>query len=338
VKRVYVLIFLICASVSWSQVEYQPITGELLEHWNTAVSCYFSDTYNYESGKLPDGIQELCITCIEFDRDSLNIYLLGIDVETDIPFLLATGEYGGAYNFSKSVASYDEDSDEIHLYFQMPFSEVSRTGCYRWDIEEKALVLLRYETSDPSQNELERVNSLLSDGDIEEAIDELNNMLYPGNYFSSDEMLARLLRSINRIALEEQNENCYQRAVALFMNLPGFLFTGDEWYTAFDDSLDYMESCYSSYMDLSEYVMIINNYAFFLEQTDDLYQSLFVLRRVLDIEPSRMVAHLNIADVLWTLGEAAEAKEYYNVYLEMMTDNELTHQIPVRVHERIAMH
>ena len=335
-KAVLITVLLVIVSLVWGQIEYQPITGALLEHWNTAYSYFMPIVYHFDSGELPDGIYELRMAGIEIERDSLDIYLLGIAPETEIPFLLATGGYRGDYNFTKSDAIYNSEEDAIRLMFQMPGSARYSAGCYRWNVEEESLELLRYYSGDPSLDALERVDSLLTIGSISEAIHELNGMFYPGNYYSSDEMISRLLISINRTALQEHNEGNDQGAVDLFMDLADFLYTLEEWYTAFDDSLDYTESNYSNYMDLSDYVMIMNNYAFFLEQTDDLAKSLIVLRKVLDLDPSRMVAHLNIADVLWDLGETAEAEEHYMIYQDMMIDSELIHQIPLRVDERTA--
>jgi formylglycine-generating enzyme required for sulfatase activity len=335
-KSVLLLVLLICASVAWSQIDYQPISGALLEHWNTAYLSDLPKVYNYDSSNLPDGIYELQIAGIEVERDSLDIYLLGMSTDSDIPFLLATGGYRGEHNFAKSGASYDEEEDQICLSFQMPFSSRYCEGCYRWNVEDESLELIQYINGDPSLDAMERANSLMADGDIAEAIDELNDMFYPGNYYSSDEMIARLLRNINRAAGDAEVEGDYEKAVSLFGDLAGFLHTDREWFTAFTDSLDYVNCDYSEYMGLGEYAMIMNNYAYFLEQTDDLDKSLIVMRKVLDLKPQRMVAHLNIADVLWELGEPVEAGGHYRIYVEMMTDRELTHQIPDYVGEKLA--
>ncbi|RKZ05590.1 hypothetical protein DRQ25_15810 [Candidatus Fermentibacteria bacterium] len=335
-KAVLITVLLTFASLQWGQIEYQPITGVLLEHWNTAYSYFIPIVYHFDSGELPDGIYELRIAGIEIERDSLDIYLLGMSPETDIPFLLATSGYRGDHNFTKSYARYYEEEDEIRLSFQMPGSARWCSGCYRWNIEGGSLEFLRYYSRDPSLEALERVDSLLAEGSISEAIYELNGMFYPGNYYSSDEMISRLLVSINRTALEQHNSGNNQGAVDLFLDLDEFFHTADEWFQAFNDSLDYVECNYSNYMGLSEYVMIMNNYAFYLEQIDDPGKSLVVLRKVLDLDPSRMVAHLNIADVLWDVGETTEAEEHYSIYHDMMTDNELPHQIPLRVHERTS--
>ena len=335
-KRAFVPLLLIIASIAWCHIDYQPISGALLEHWNTIFPYYFPKVYNYDSASLPDGIYELQIAGIEVERDSLDIYLLGMSTDSDIPFLLATGSYRGEHNFTKSGASYDDEEDQICLSFQMPFSARYCEGCYRWNVEDESLELMQYINGDPSLDAMERADSLMAEGDIAEAIDELNDMFYPGNYYSSDEMIARLLRSINRAAGDAETEGNFEEAVSLFGDLAAFLHTDREWFTAFTDSMDYVNCDYSEYMGLGEYAMIMNNYAYYLEQTDDLDKSLVVLRKVLDLKPERMVAHINIADVLWGLGEPAEAEGHYRLYVEMMINRELTHQIPDYVHERLA--
>jgi len=335
-KRSVIPLLLIIASIALCRIDYQPVSGELLDYWNNGYQSDFPKVYDFDPGNLPTGICELRMTGIEIEMDSLDIYLLGIAADTDIPYLLATGGYRGEHNFAKSYARYDEEEDRICLSFQMPFSARYCQGCYRWNIEERKLVFLEYITADPSLDAMERIDTLLAEGSIAEAIDELNNIFYPGNYYSSDEMIARLLRSINRVAGDAEAEGNFEEAVSLFGELADFLHTDREWYTAFTDSLDYVSCNFAEYMNLNEYAMIMNNYAYYLEQTDYYEKSLTVLRKVLDLQPDRMVAHLNIADVLWKLDARVESEEHYSIYVDMMTGRELTHQIPAYVHERLA--
>lgn len=336
-KSILIPVFLISVSVSCSQIGYRPIAGDLLNHWNTANSSCFSDVRDSDFIGLPSGFDELLMTGIEVEQDSLDIYLLGISPETAIPFLLATGGYRGEYNFERFFVYYHKEEDELELIFYMPDCSRKCVGYFELVTENCSLVQLRYYTEDSSLEALVRAESLLVEGNITEAIDELTSIQhsYTRYYYDPDEMIARLLRIINKAALEEVDENNYQGAVDLFEYLSDYNRMSFQWYMSFSDSLDFMESDRSNYMGLSEYVMILNNYAFFLEQTDDLYLSQKILRKVLDLQPSLMVAHLNIADVLWKLGEFAEAEEHYSIYLEIMTEGDLALQIPPYVQERI---
>ena len=328
--------FFILLSVSYGQTVFRPITGELLEYWNTTSGTASPIVYYFHTDDLPNGIYEVVITGIEVEPGLLDIFLLGKTRDSEIPLLLGTSEYRGNYNFAKSDSRYHEEEDEIRLFFQMPYSASYHAVCYRWDIDSGSLELLRYFSGDPSLEALERADSLMAEGSIAEAIREINEMFYPHNYYDPHEMFVRLLRSVNRAAGVASAAGSFENAVSLFGDLAGFLHADREWFTAFTDSLEYENSDCSEYMGLGEYVMIMNDYAYYLEQTDDLDNSLIVLRKVLDLKPERMVAHLNIADVLWALGELVEAQEHYSIYVDMITDRELTHQIPERVPERLA--
>ena len=109
---------------------------------------------------------------------------------------------------------------------------------------------------------------------------------------------------------------------------------GTEWFPAFEDSISYTESEFARFMEFDEYIAIMNDYGFFLEQADDPDNALIVLTEVVDLKPSRMVAHLNLADVMWQLENRTNAAIHYRTYLEMMTAADLTDQIPGRVFER----
>ncbi len=336
-KSILIPVFLISVSASCSQIGYRPITGDLLNHWNTANSSCFSDIWDFDSIGLPSGFDELLMTGIEVEQDSLDIYLLGISPETAIPFLLATGGYRGEYNFERFFVQYYEEENEFELIFYMPNCSRKCVGYFELVTENCSLVHLRSYTEDPDQEALARADSLLIEGDIMEAIDELSRIqhMYTRYYYDPDEMIARLLRIVNKAAVEEADAGNYQGAVDLFEYLCNYSQMSSQWYLSFVDSLDFVESDRSDFMDLSEYAMILNNYAFFLEQTDGLFLSQKILRKVLDLQPSRIVAHLNIADVLWKLGEFAEAEEHYSIYLEIMTEGDLALQIPPYVQERV---
>lgn len=183
-KRAFLPLLLIISSLAWCYIDYQPISGDLLEHWNSGIPSDFPIVNNFDTSNLPNGINEL------------------------------------------------------------------------------------------------------------------NDMFYPGNYYNYDEMTARILRSMHKAAGDTESEDNLEEDVRLFDELTAFLYTDREWFTAFADSLDYVNTAYSEYMDLGEYAMIINNYAYFLEQADDLDKSLVVLQKVLVLKPERMVAYINIADVI----------------------------------------
>lgn len=89
-------------------------------------------------------------------------------------------------------------------------------------------------------------------------------------------------------------------------------------------------------MELAEYAMILNNFGFFLERSGQTQDALVVLEEVLRLDPSRMVAHLNIADAYWEASRRTQAREHYLYYHNMMMERDLGDDMPSRVSERIS--
>ncbi|MTI58605.1 MAG: hypothetical protein FH762_01225 [Firmicutes bacterium] len=88
------------------------------------------------------------------------------------------------------------------------------------------------------------------------------------------------------------------------------------------------------------YVLILNNYGFYLSKTEDRYQEAVpILERVIEISPKRSVAYLNIGDVynkMYHQEQKCKQKEilkerikgYYNKYLSLL---KMDANIPYRV-------
>lgn len=83
--------------------------------------------------------------------------------------------------------------------------------------------------------------------------------------------------------------------------------------------------------NLNEY----NNIAYYLEQNKDYNESNYILDKIINKYPSRIVAWLNLADTYWELDEKAKAKDAYQKYTSLMkSQNKDLSKIPQRVYER----
>ncbi len=79
----------------------------------------------------------------------------------------------------------------------------------------------------------------------------------------------------------------------------------------------------------------VNNIAYYLEQSGQYSESVFLLERILKKFPNRTVAYINLGDAYWGLGKQKQAKEAYEKYIELMKTNGKESKIPQRVYERI---
>ena len=82
-----------------------------------------------------------------------------------------------------------------------------------------------------------------------------------------------------------------------------------------------------------QYIARLNDYAFFLQETDRDDQAVPIFREVINEDPEREVAYLNLADSLWRLGEPDEANQFYDRYRKLMIAHHLKQQVPSRVQQ-----
>lgn len=78
-----------------------------------------------------------------------------------------------------------------------------------------------------------------------------------------------------------------------------------------------------------------NNIAYFLQEKKSYRESLFLLKEILQTDPNRVVAWLNLADVQWALNNNSESKKIYQQYITLMKNQgKDVKKIPQRVYER----
>jgi len=79
-----------------------------------------------------------------------------------------------------------------------------------------------------------------------------------------------------------------------------------------------------------------NNIAYYLEQSGHYDESIYILQKIVNDYPDRVVAYLNIGDSYWGNNEKEEAKESYKKYIDLMKNQgKNMSKIPQRVYERI---
>lgn len=91
-------------------------------------------------------------------------------------------------------------------------------------------------------------------------------------------------------------------------------------------------------MTREDYALILNDYAFYLSETEDRYEEAVpLLERVIEIEPERAAAYLNIADTYLKIYQEGndeslkeKARDNYNKYLSLLDKDA---GIPYRVRE-----
>lgn len=93
------------------------------------------------------------------------------------------------------------------------------------------------------------------------------------------------------------------------------------------------------YLEYSPEVLVepsgLNDKAYYLEQAGIYEEAAFILEKVIEKFPDRIVAYINLGDSYWGLEEKEKAKEAYQTYISLMKKSGKEARIPKRIYERV---
>ncbi|WP_161468512.1 tetratricopeptide repeat protein [Pseudomonas syringae] len=79
---------------------------------------------------------------------------------------------------------------------------------------------------------------------------------------------------------------------------------------------------------------LLNDVAYFWQQADFNSDAIWLLEKIIDSNPERVVAYLNLADAYWSKGDKQAAQKNYDIYIGIMTKQGKQQKIPIRVSAR----
>lgn len=318
---------------------YIPLSGTFLEKYQEIqLPLQIIEIQYMPASLLPTGIASLKILPVYYGEEEFEgLALIGVGDDGEL-YDFGSVEFSGNYNPAKTDIFYDEGEGLVKILSQQPFSAFYYGARYRWDKDNQQLVLLEEWSEDPSAEAMNEVYDLLEQGLITDAGQVLNGIFYPGNYYNDYEMAAFFMQKAHQMALERYQQGNTEGAVEIMEEgFNAFSETlGSDWYMQFASREDYKQSDFAQYMDFSDFIVDVNDYGFFLEQTGRAMEAVTVLREILLLDPDRVVVYLNLADALWRAGDTEEAESYYNKYASMMQKKGLSGDIPDRVWERVG--
>jgi len=290
---------------------YTPVSEKVNTYIQEEGQVYIREIYEFPPTLLPENITVLFI--IPCAPDSKELLLVGKSEEGNY-YDFGKVPFTGELNMAKTDIYYNTEDGLVYIYSQMPSVAFCYTAKYNWDTEKQRLILIDEWTEDPSAEALEEVEKLLAEGEIEKAAEELSYILYPQNYYDPCEMAVKFLRSAHKRAVEEYRAGSNDSWTLIMKSLNDLPLSG-KWIFEFPSKNDYEKSDYAKYMEYKDFIIIVNDYGFLMEQAGKAKDALYVLNYVLSLSPERTVAHLNLADALYKTGDKEEAKKYYTSYI-----------------------
>lgn len=283
---------------------------------------------------LPPGCEDLLIVPEDGYWENAVLHLVGAGADTTDFGII---EYGVAYNPAKADWFWVSGTGRVQMYSQLPFCATAFEAEYRLELDPVRLVLASGGWIDPSADAVAEAWDLIDRGMIAQAVDTLSMIFYPQNYYESEEMGAAALARSHGLALDlyrggDAAAACSVMAVAVDS---AYMFWSEyQWPSGYGSAAGYDAGRAAVYLPRTDYVESINDYGFFLLESGHRERAVEILAGVIDVDPERAVAHLNLADALWALGRFDEARGHYSTYIDLLGGDGLTDLAPPRALER----
>lgn len=301
---------------------------------------YYTHFYEFNSlSKMPEKLDKPVFILVE-NSEAEYLFLFGTDNLYEDVKLLDKYEFGeDAYvNMAKSDVSVEDG--EITVWSQMPFRATEQIFNLEWD--GTGLKLVDTTWQDPTEEYYTELKKLVKEWKFDQAMALEGDPMYPMFYSDYYAIPQLAIEEAHKYALTKYKSGDIKEAArVLKWGIDQYLFvqTFDELNASNMENIDslleeeeYSEAKYYR-IEIKKFAGILNDYAFFQSELGNNKDAESYLNKVIELDPSRIVAYINLGDVKWNLGKKEEAKKYYREYLRLLGDN--TNNVPSRVFERL---
>lgn len=276
------------------------------------------------------------------DSETAQLYIAGLRQDRVIwRSLVPWDAEKGLLNPAKTYISCDAQS--LIVASQYPFSAATHIQTFSWD--GKAFAFQTARNEDLSQETLDAAIAAVASGQVADITTiELNGVFYPHRYIygrygaienaidQGHKTALELHRQGNTVKARERLYRIFEltrRFGALMGESGADQPTPQSWLQVWHKFRAENEPLPESY------VAALNDYGYFLQVTGKQKAAIPVLQAVVNENPQRTPAHLNLADALWVTQQTTKARQHYQLYQRLMLEGNQGDRIPDYVSDRL---
>lgn len=250
--------FLVIVSLFFSLSACSDDFNMYLEEWE--IKCGGPEVISiqvFPSEILPAGIYRLDLMILDDPSNGTGLAVIGHGQDT---LCFGTVTFNMFLNPAKTFAYFRSEDNLIIVSSEYPNSAARNNASYEWKADERSLIPVESWASDWSADLLASADSLLEIGEIRQAADSIDLMVYGWTYFDNSELSCRFLRAAHAASMDADKEEAleyYDAAVYAF----GIILYDDTWFISFDSLEDFMRSDFAEYIEAEELADILHDYA-----------------------------------------------------------------------------
>lgn len=232
------------------------------------------------------------------------------------------------------------DKDILKLSSQNAFSSNTLECEVKWDGKKMSITKSKFE--DETADYYKKIDGLLKDRDIYSIKKLAGSLPYDASYASYFTQPIKVLNLAYEVA-KLKFKNGDKKSAIEIMNFAMENYWS-VWFLNRDMGLvqtsEIMKVCNKedenkqNRLDIKSLIQMLNDYGYYLSEDGKNQKALDILLKVIELEPGRTVAYINLGDTEWKLNQKDNATKHYLKYIKLM--GESSKEIPKRVYERTS--
>lgn len=244
-----------------------------------------------------------------------------------------------SFNPHKKTESYYQNG-KIFICSEASYKATVICGIFSFDLAKNRLTLEDQTATDFSVESISKAQKAVEQGNIIEAVNFYEQVMYPHNYMQVETETIHLLKKTHSVLQRLEKEKKYDSARLVLESV--FDFWGTEFLLNIETPQQLHELFKSNDFELSqrEYIQILEQYGSLLLQSKNYVDAVKINKKLTQITPTSALAYLQLGNAYYNLERLQDSQTAYKKYKEIITktgqkvDKQTLTQIEKRLSEK----
>ena len=243
------------------------------------------------------------------------------------------------FNPYKKTQSYYQNG-KIFICSEESYKATIICGIFNFDLNQNKLTLEDQTASDFSVESISKAQKAVEKGNIIQAVNFYEQVMYPHNYMQVETETIHLLKKTYLVLQRLEKQKKYDSATLILESV--FDFWGTEFLLNIETPQQLQELFKSNDFELSqkEYIQILEKYGSLLLQSKKYVDAVEINKKLAQITPTSALAYLQLGNAYYNLERLQDSQNAYKKYKEIIaktgqkTDKKTLEQIEKRLSEK----
>ncbi len=290
---------------------------------------------SFPENLLPKNTKGLYIGAASEGEDQ---YLFGLSNEGNLK-KMAKLPTDFMFNPYKKIKSYYKD-EKIFICSEQSYKATVICGIFNFDLDKNMLIFEDQTARDYSVEFIAKAQREVEKGNIIEAINFYEQVMYPHNYMQVETETVHLFKKTYSVLQDLEKQGNNDSTTLILESI--FDFWGTEFLLNIEtpEQLHFLFKTNNFELSEKEYIHVLEKYGRLLLQSKKYLDAVKINKKLTQITPTSALAYLHLGNAYYNLERLQDSQNAYKRYKQIIaktgqkTDKEILNQIEKRLKER----